>query len=844
MKRCKRVFALVLSIIMILSAVPASVFANSGSAGDAVYAPIEFTVTDVKGVANKTVHVEVRVSENSQIASLGLELNFDSSKLLVVDYAAGDLLAAGLSAINGNVSDKVILSFASMEPLTKGGTLFSVDFDVTTTDVNDIIDMYITATEITDINGDDLTSTATAGTVEVVDLLYGDINLDNRITAVDALMILSATTEEITLTQAEAKAGDVNGDGEVTVSDALQILYFSAEIIEDFQIYNLGAPENLRVTGLDGYQFTVQWDYIKDVLGYNVYLDGELVNEELLTENTISIGVNMNGEYGSELVPHRIQDRIEQVTTYNIEITAVNSLKESDKCEALAVTTKRIWSWVTFNDWDGTLIKKARVYYGEDAIEPNAPTREDYFFTGWDKPTTNIIDDTVITATYEDAHYPFVFRNEDGSELYRQEVTVNGKATPPATPTKTGYSFAGWYTAASGGTKVEDFTVTSATGARTVYAHYTINSYAVTFDSNGGSAVSGKTAVYKTTITAPANPTRLGYGFGGWYKDKNCTNKWDFNTDVITAATTLYAKWNPVVITIDKSSVTLNDIGSTAKLTATITGGTDALEWSTSDAAVAVVDQNGTVTAMGHGTATIYVKGTSSERRPVTKVTVNVSKDAWITADALNVRSGPSTGHSVIGSLNARTKITVYGSMVAAGASGQNGWYYIKAGSIYGYVSANYVTFEEPKQPTFIKPLTSFRKTSPYSSSHKAVDLSGSATTVMAVADGTVTAVFSGCSHHTNASKPYQRYDPRGFTYRYCQCGGQIGGNYVIVKHANGFESRYYHLRSVDVTVGQKVTQGQKIAVMGNTGASTGVHLHFEMKLNGKIIDPSPYIGV
>lgn len=705
---------------MLFSAMPSTVFAVSDSAEDTIYAPIEFTITNVKGVANKTVHVEVRVSENSQIASLGLELHFDSSKLLVVNYGAGEVLSGGLSAINGNISDKVILSFATMEPLTESITLFSVDFDVTTTEVNDIIDMYVTATEITDINGNDLPSSAASGAIEVVDLLYGDINFDNKITSLDALMLLSAATEEIYLGEVESQTGDVNGDGEITVSDALQILYFSAEIIDDFPIYHLNSPQNLHVTNLDGYQFTVEWDYCRDILGYNVYLNGEQVNEELLTENSIAIGVDMNGEYGSDLVPHRIQDRIEQVTTYNVEITAVNSLKESDKCVSLPVTTKRIWSWVIFNDWDGTLIKKARVYYGEDAVEPSAPSREDYFFTGWDKPTTNIIDDTVITAAYEDAHYDFVFLNEDGSELYRQNVTVNGKATPPADPTKTGYSFAGWYTSADGGTKVDDFTITSATGSRTVYAHYLINSYKVNFDSNGGSSVNAKSAVYKTTVSAPETPTRLGYGFGGWYKDKNCTNKWNFSTDIVTDETTLYAKWNPVVITIDTSSVVLNEIGATAKLTATITGGKDTLEWSTSNVAVAVVDNNGTITAKGHGTATIYVKGTSSERRPVTIVTVNVSTDAWVsgTGSLLTIRSKPTTTSSAVGSLRDGDKVTVLGSMQANGVSGQKGWYQIKSSDGNGYVSANYIVFTKPTASntgtltgTFAEKLSNLRNT-------------------------------------------------------------------------------------------------------------------------------------
>lgn len=110
LKSYKRILALLLSVCILICAMPSSAFAVSQD-DEVIYEPIEFSVTSVKGVANKTVHVEVRVTENSQIASLGLELLFDSSKLLVTNYAAGDLMSNGLSAINANVSDKIIVSF-------------------------------------------------------------------------------------------------------------------------------------------------------------------------------------------------------------------------------------------------------------------------------------------------------------------------------------------------------------------------------------------------------------------------------------------------------------------------------------------------------------------------------------------------------------------------------------------------------------------------------------------------------------------------------------------------------------------------------------------------------------
>jgi len=67
-------------------------------------------------------------------------------------------------------------------------------------------------------------------------------------------------------------------------------------------------------------------------------------------------------------------------------------------------------------------------------------------------------------------------------------------------------------------------------------------------------------------------------------------------------------------------------------------------------------------------------------------------------------------------------------------------------------------------------------------------------------------------------------------------------GNRVVIDHQNGYETIYGHLESIDVKKGDKVQAGVKLGKMGTTGRSTGIHLHFEISLNGKTKNPLNYI--
>lgn len=206
------------------------------------------------------------------------------------------------------------------------------------------------------------------------------------------------------------------------------------------------------------------------------------------------------------------------------------------------------------------------------------PTRKGYTFWGWytDKEGGTRVDENTV-MTHLEAHtlyahwyssicnvtfdacgghiasgYPG-FITVYGGNKYAYQAKENGVAEytllPTVTPdavTQEGMSFIGWFTSPEGGSQVTEDTKVTAACDHTLYAHYEITKYRVSFELSGGTMGEGKDdyalVEYKKTLTKPADPLKADYRFVKWATNPEGTNEYDFNTE-LTENKTLYAVW-------------------------------------------------------------------------------------------------------------------------------------------------------------------------------------------------------------------------------------------------------------------------------------------------------------
>lgn len=164
---------------------------------------------------------------------------------------------------------------------------------------------------------------------------------------------------------------------------------------------------------------------------------------------------------------------------------------------------------------DGESAAPSQIRANTPADQPADPTKEGYTFIGWyngesewdfETPVTTGL---ILTAKWQVNQYTITFDTAGGSEVPSITQDYGTAITPPAAPTRTGYTFAGWDREIPTAMPAENMTIT---------ARWQLNQYTITFKpENGGQDIVIKQD-YGTAITAPANPTKTGYTFAGWDK--------------------------------------------------------------------------------------------------------------------------------------------------------------------------------------------------------------------------------------------------------------------------------------------------------------------------------------
>lgn len=213
---------------------------------------------------------------------------------------------------------------------------------------------------------------------------------------------------------------------------------------------------------------------------------------------------------------------------------------------------------ITFDSKGGSTVTAMTVGSGLKITEPTRPTQAGKAFLGWylTDPETDTAavkfnfangteTDITLYAKWEDG-YTITFNSMGGSTVQAQGVAQGANSVEPEEiPEKVGYTFGGWFTDEA---CENEYTFGGAVTADiTLYAKWEVIEYTVSFE---GADVADITVAYNNKLTKPVDPTSVGYTFGGWYKDSQCENAFDFENDVITENITLYAKWTINVYTV------------------------------------------------------------------------------------------------------------------------------------------------------------------------------------------------------------------------------------------------------------------------------------------------------
>ena len=235
---------------------------------------------------------------------------------------------------------------------------------------------------------------------------------------------------------------------------------------------------------------------------------------------------------------------------------------------------------IRFNSNGGSQVNEITQDYTTSVIKPIDPTRKGYTFAGWytdaDLEDDNEFDftnlkmpanDVTIYAKWTaDQYVVNLSKNIEiagtvfggGNKECDSQVTVTAE-------TNAGYTFIGWFEGNNIVSTNAEYTFTMPAGIRNIQARWTVKQYTVSFNSNGGSAVSSITDDYGATITEPIKPTKTGYTFVKWCSDEALESEYIFNTIPLNGIM-LYAEWsiNRYTLTLEQNLMAAGTVSASS----------------------------------------------------------------------------------------------------------------------------------------------------------------------------------------------------------------------------------------------------------------------------------------
>ncbi|MDD2628047.1 MAG: InlB B-repeat-containing protein [Clostridia bacterium] len=244
--------------------------------------------------------------------------------------------------------------------------------------------------------------------------------------------------------------------------------------------------------------------------------------------------------------------------TYNFNEDVTGNIKLVAKWESKTQEVETYF--IKFDTDGGNEIEELKVEEGNPISKPEDPIKEKHIFEYWtldDKEfdfNVKVLEDMTLIAKWKEIpKYTVTFNSNGGTAITKQIITEDSTAIKPKDPTRNNYTFVNWLLNG----KPYDFN-SKVTSELTLTANWKeISKYTVTFNSNGGTAITKQIITEDSTAIKPKDPTRNGYTFINWTLNNK---EYDFKSK-ITSNISLVANWKLIIQKPGVPSFTLSGVG-------------------------------------------------------------------------------------------------------------------------------------------------------------------------------------------------------------------------------------------------------------------------------------------